>query len=119
MNMYVAGGDYKNNVILFKKDQAYIAIRSFGGFEKERIYLNKDTIERYEIIGEDTSKNMGSSFVKGAIGSVVLGPVGMVAGALAGSNNTNATLAIYFKDGKKSLIKVNESAYQSIISDFL
>jgi hypothetical protein len=114
--MSVVGGDYKGNPIVIQKGQPFISIGYFG---KKRVYLNKDTIERYEVIGADTSKNLGSSLVKGAVGGAILGPAGMVAGALAGSNNTNATLAIYFKDGKKSIIKVNEQVYHSIISDFL
>lgn len=114
--MLVVGWEYKNNPIQLDKGKPFIA----AGFTKaKRVYLNRDTIERYEVIGEDTSKNLGSSIVKGAVGGAILGPVGMMAGALAGSNNTNATLAIYFKDGKKSIIKVNEQVYHSIISDFL
>lgn len=112
--MMVIAGDYKDKPIQMSMGKLYIA----AGFGKSnRIYLNGETIETYEVVGEDTSKNLGSSLVKGAIGGAILGPAGAVAGALAGSNSTNATLKIYFKDGKKSLIKVNGAAYQSIMAD--
>lgn len=116
MGMQVVGGDFKGFPIIFKKGQPFI---STGAFGKKGVFLNEDTIEKYEVVGEDTSKSLGSSVVKGAVGGALLGPVGLVAGTLAGSNKTNATMVLYFKDGKKSIVKVNEAVYHYILAKFL
>lgn len=51
---------------------------------------------------------------RGLVGGALLGPVGLLAG-LSAKNKGTHTLVIEFKDGKKSLIEVNEKIYKLLM----
>ena len=46
----------------------------------------------------------------------LFGGVGMIAGALSAKSKGVHTLAILFKDGKKSLIEVDDKIYKNIMT---
>lgn len=78
------------------------------------ILLDKFSIDIYDVITEDTRKSAASGVARGAIGAALLGPVGMLAG-LSAKNKSIVTIAIRFKDGKNSLIEVDEKIYKSFV----
>lgn len=81
---------------------------------KTLVPLNKFGVESYEVITEDTRKSALSGVARGAVGAALLGPVGMLAG-LSAKNKSTVTLAIRFKDGKNSLIEVDEKIHKKIV----
>lgn len=105
----VIEGDYKNNPIFAMFNELEIVI----GFKT--IKLNKDTIEEYEVIDQEKNKSAGSTILKAGIGSLFLGPIGLLA-SVAGKQKGIYLIAVSFKDGKKSLLEVDEKAYKSLIS---
>ena len=78
------------------------------------ILLDKFSIDVYDVITEDTRKSAASGIARGAVGAALLGPVGMLAG-LSAKNKSTVTIAIRFKDGKNSLIEVDEKIYKSFV----
>ena len=81
---------------------------------KTFISLNKFEVDSYDVITEDTRKSAASGVARGAVGVALLGPVGMLAG-LSAKNKSIVTLAVRFKDGKNSLLEVDEKIYKKFV----
>lgn len=81
----------------------------------ENQQLDRVDVERYEVVTEEQSKSAASGVARGLLGSALLGPVGMLAGGLSAKNKGVYTLAVQFKDGKRSLIEVDEKTYKAIV----
>lgn len=107
----VIAGDYVGKQVLGGGvAQAGISI----GFMKQ-LYLNKTTVESYEVISDEHQKSAVSGAAKGIVGGVLLGGVGMIAGAMSAKEKGVYTVAIQFKDGKKSLLEIDEKLYKAIV----
>lgn len=109
MKNKVIAGDYTNQGIIYSGQYVQIVT----GFMKT-ISLNKETIEKYEIISEEQRKSGTSAILRGGLGATVLGPVGLLAG-MSAKNKGTYQIAIEFKDGKKSLIEIDDKAYKLFI----
>ncbi|WP_042472788.1 hypothetical protein [Bacillus ndiopicus] len=111
----VIAGDYEGKNIMisqkgfFSKQGVFL----FTGFT-EKFPLNKETLTSYELITEEHRKSAVSGVSRGLVGGVLLGPVGLLAG-LSAKNKGTHTIAVEFKDGKKSLIEVDEKIYKMFI----
>ncbi len=79
------------------------------------IDLLKSNVESYEVLNEEKKKSGTSAVMRGMGGAMLLGPVGLLAGVSAKSNNI-IQVAIYFKDGRKSLLEINDKIYSKLIS---
>ena len=102
----VIAGDYIGKMAGVSLGQLYIAT-SFG----KPMYLNKQNIEAYELITDEQRKSAASGVIRGAVGATLLGPVGL----LAAKNKGIYTVAIKFKDGKNSLLEVDDKFYKALI----
>ncbi len=110
-NMVVAG-DYRglpvsniNNCVQIYYDK------------KKYILLDKYEVERYEVLLEENQNSATNMAVRGAVGDAIFGEPGMLAGALSGKNKGIFTIAIYFKNGKKSLIEIDTKTYKDFIKE--
>ena len=106
----ILAGDYKNclvSKILFK-DELGVDL-SFCG---DVIHINPETIDHYELVTQENSQNI--CWLKGMAGAALLGPVGALAG-VSGSREGIYTVAIYWKDGKKSIAELNEKNYKILV----
>ena len=81
----------------------------------ENINLDKKNVSSYEVITDDIRKSAKSGVARGIVGGVLLGPVGALAGGLSAKNKGIYQIAIEFKDGKKSLIEVDDKIYKAIV----
>jgi len=79
------------------------------------IDLNTQTVESYEIVTDEHRKSAASGVGRGLIGGALLGPLGLIAGALSAESNSSYTVAVQFKDGNKSLLEVDSSIYKAIV----
>lgn len=107
----VIAGDYEGKSVSEYSKQ--IVIKDFTGILKP---INDATIEGYEIITEDIRKSGSSAILRGALGSMVFGPAGLLAGVSA-KNKGIYNIAIQFKDGKKSLIEIDDKLYKILIKN--
>jgi hypothetical protein len=105
----VIAGDYQGKQVT----QFLGLVSIMTGFGKSEV-LNKTTVEEYEIVDESTRKSASSAIGRGLAGSLILGPVGMLAGLSAKSKGTHV-VAIQFKDGKKSLIEIDDKIYSALV----
>lgn len=71
------------------------------GFFRETLSL--DTVESVEVASEEAVKRIGGTLGWGVAGAVLLGPVGLLAGLLAGGVGKDVTFVCKLKDGRKFL----------------
>ena len=79
------------------------------------IDINNQTVESYELLNDEHKKSLGSGVARGLIGGALFEPVGMIAGGVTAKSKGIYQVAILFKDGKKSLIEVNDKLYKLIL----
>lgn len=107
----VIKGDYVSWGVFKGYKEPYLHL-TFGG--QTDIVLNKATIESYEVITEEQRKSGTSAVLRAGAGAVLLGGVGLLAG-LSAKNKGIYVVAIQFKDGKKSLIEIDEKIYKQLV----
>lgn len=75
------------------------------------------TINRTTIANEDSRKSLTSAAIRGAVGSVVAGPVGLAAGAVSGKNKSKTTFVIEYSNGTKKVetVKTNSTKYKEYL----
>lgn len=108
----VIAGDFAGNIVGQALGQPYIAT----SFTKS-ININNTTVESYELITDEHRKSAKSGIARGIVGGVLLGPVGMLAGGISAKTKGIYQIALQFKDGKKSLIEVDDKIYKAIIKN--
>lgn len=108
----VIAGDYEGRMVVGSVGVAAIST----GFLKS-LALDKTTVESYELITDEHRKSASSGVVRGLVGGALLGPVGLLAGGLSAKNKGISTVAVQFKDGKKSLLEIDEKIYKNIIKN--
>jgi len=106
----VLAGNYVGKMVGQTFGQPYISI----GFTKS-VYINNTTIESYELITDEHRKSAKSGIARGLVGGALLGPVGMLAGGISAKSKGIYQIALQFKDGKRSLIEVDDKLYKTII----
>jgi hypothetical protein len=112
----VIAGDYEKKDLI----SVFGEVSIVTGWAKS-VPLTKDTVEGYEIVDEEKRKSaasaVGRGLVGGIAGSLILGPVGLIGGlaGLSAKSKGVHILAIQFKDGKKSLLEVDDKIYKSLI----
>jgi len=79
------------------------------------ISINKNNVSSIELVDSSKQRDTGSTIARGLVGGILLGPAGIVGGALLGKSNEINLLSINFKDGKKSLIEVDNKIYKEIL----
>lgn len=109
----VIAGDYNNYKVTSSGTYACI---TNGSFLDAVAYLNKKHVESYELITEDQAKSGTSAILRGMAGVAVFGGVGILAG-LSAKNKGIYTIAIQWKNGKKSLIEIDDKLYKKFVVD--
>lgn len=71
-------------------------------------------IASIEVLTEANAKRLAGTLGWGAVGAVALGPLGALAGLLAGGRGTDVTFACQFKDGRKLVATVDSKTYAEI-----
>ena len=111
----VTAGDYKDGQILLKVkfigSNEVILVKP--GLFAGKFPLDNKHVESYEVIDSESQTSATSAVTRGAIGAVLLGPVGLAA-ALSAKKKGLHTIALKFKDGKSSLIEVDKEIYKTL-----
>lgn len=106
----VIAGDYKGKQVMIVWGTAVLATTLFN-----TINLDKTTVEEYELMDESHKKSAVSAVGRGLVGGFLLGPVGLLAGLSAKSKGVHI-VAVQFKDGKKSLIEMDDKIYKALMT---
>lgn len=74
------------------------------------IFYSDDEIDYTIIVAEDSKKSLGSAITRGVIGGALLGPVGLVGGAITGKNKSKTTFTIVYKNGHRTVVTVSNDS---------
>lgn len=107
----VIEGKFKGQYLI--KDPKNVALICYGWLKSYPI--TKDNVEKIELVTAEQSRDVGSSVARGLVGGVLLGPVGLVAGALLGKDSKINRFEITYKDGDKSLVEVDKNIGDCIL----
>ena len=80
-----------------------------------KVFVNKDTVESYEVVMDEADKSVGSGVARGAVGGALFGGIGAIAGASSGKTKSVYTVSIVFKDGKRCLCDLDGSLYKQLV----
>lgn len=83
-----------------------------GGFRS--VIIDKNTVEEYEVVDEEKRKSAASAVGRGLVGSLIIGPAGLLAGLSAKVKGVHV-VALQFKDDKKSLIEIDDKLYKVLM----
>lgn len=106
----VIAGDYAGRKVRCKRNRI-IFDRAFD----TPIEVDDATVSRYEVIDQESTKNLTSTLSRGLVGNALFGPVGMMAGVMSAKNATAVLVSIEFKNGDKSLIEIDKSIYKVLL----
>ena len=79
------------------------------GFFREKVHL--DNVESVEVASEESVKRLGGTIGWGVAGAVLLGPVGLLAGLVAGGRGKDVTFVCKLKDGRKFLATASSKMF--------
>ena len=79
------------------------------------VYLDHSTVESVVPLDDDNQVSVASAAMRGLVGELLLGPVGLVAAATAKRNGIH-TVGIQFIDGKRSVLEVDDKIYKAILN---
>lgn len=111
MTNKVIAGEFSNGIITTRNNKVVISSGS-----KDRI-IDCTTVANYEVVTEEIRKSAASGVARGIAGGLLLGGVGMIAGAVSAKNKGTYQIAVEFVDGKRSLIQVDNSYYNMIVKE--
>lgn len=112
----VVAGDFEGNKVSCSFGTAYL------NFMLSNVALDKNSVESYEVLTDEHKKSAASGVVRGAAGGILLGPAGIVAGALLAKGVGIYNVAINFRmdgpkkvAGKRCLIEIDEPTYKALL----
>ena len=97
----VINGDYCNQEIFYRENSVWISRKSGN------ILLDTDTVEKYEAIGNTSLESAANAIARGFVDASLKGELG------------GNVIAIKFKDGKRSVLKLDNKAFQKLVSQCL
>lgn len=71
-------------------------------------------VQSMDIANEENTKTLAGSIGMGVAGAALLGPVGLLAGVLAGGNKKTVTFICTFKDGRRFMGTTSTKVYAQI-----
>ena len=71
-------------------------------------------LETVDVASEEAVKKLGGTVGWGVAGAVLLGPVGLLAGLLAGGRKKEVTFVARFRDGRKLLATADNKTFIQI-----
>lgn len=105
----VIAGDYKGKLVGGSFGEAFISL-TMAKF----LYLNKETVDSLTPLDDDNQISVASAAMRGLVGELVLGPIGLVAAATAKRNRIHI-VGIEFKDGKRSVVEIDDKRYRNLV----
>lgn len=108
-NVQIHAGDWAVKGVPFTQGTFFFPA---GGWKVEKIPVTQ--LASVEVATEDAVKRLGGAAGWGLVGAALLGPVGLLAGLLAGGNAKTVTFVAEFKDGRKMLATVDHKGFRQL-----
>lgn len=108
----IIAGDFPKGTYIKESFKTLLLVRPKQAFGTD---ITKN-IETVEIITEENKKKFIGTAGWGLVGGLALGPLGLIAGILAGGNKKEILIACELKDGKKLIAEVDSKIYKSMLT---
>lgn len=108
----VLAGDYKGNIDYANPKKGLYIYGAFGLGKKT--FINKETVEKIEVLNEESNTSMSSGIARGIAGAVLFGGVGAIAGAASAKKKCTYRISITFKNGTKCLCELDDKMYKNL-----
>ena len=108
-NMVIAG-DYAGRKVKIRFNKLYFCRPFYAP-----VLVDATTVSDYEVMDQDVRKSGSSIFFRGLAGKLLLGNLGMLAGALSAGSKSATTVSITFKNGDKSLVELGKKQYRLLL----
>lgn len=116
--MRVLSGDWKAGPADLRKgffgQPKSVVMQKPGRFFFEHVKLKELNVA--EVISADDKASITGKAVAGAAGMLLLGPVGLLAGALGAGNKRLRTVVLIFKDGRKALVECKPEEATALVA---
>ena len=109
----VHGGDFIEQQIYFLGDILVLT----GKRKNEKIPSKK--LKSIEVATEEKIKKLSGSIGLGLVGGLLLGPLGIIAGALAGGNKKEITFVATFHDSRSFVATTDPSTFAALKAEAL
>lgn len=76
--------------------------------------LDTNTVSKVVVMNQDERKSLSSAIGRGVVGSALLGPIGLVGGAISGKNKKSYLVKIYYPNGRSSVVEVNNKVFKQM-----
>ena len=113
-NMVIAG-NYAGKLVRVSVGPMGVPSISLNIFKDEYVLIDKYSVESFNVVNKEEETSAVSGIARSAIGGALFGNAGALGGAASAKKNVMYTMVINFKDGKRSLIEVNEKIYKDIV----
>ncbi len=110
MSFKILAGDLPENAIYAPHFNTHRIEWGFI-FNRGDVTLNGN-IALIEQITEENSKSFVGAAGWGLVGSIALGPVGLLAGVLSGGNSKEVTFACQLKDGRRFIARTDRTTFE-------
>jgi len=107
----VLGGDFKESESDFDHPDFWLKTKKHP-FLGERIHVSN--LKTCEVASEEKVRHLSSMAGWSFLGTVAFGPVGLLAGLLAGGKKEETTFIAEFEDGRKMLATTKSKTYNKI-----
>lgn len=104
----VIAGAYQGNMVGQTFGNAYLQTSFL-----KTVFL-KDIVVNYEVLDSESNKSVSSALLRGGLGAVLLGPVGLLAG-LSAKNKNSKIIALKFNDGQECVVDVDDKIFKAIL----
>ena len=104
-------GDYKGWSV--KTKSGVVTISKPKLLKGGKIEVSLDTVDSYDLIDEESNVSAVSAVGRGVIGAKLLGPAGISA-ALSAKKEGIHTVGIKFRDGKQSIVEIDNAIYKAL-----
>lgn len=105
----VVAGDYKGKLVGGNFGEVFISLTM-----TQFLYLNKETVSALTPLDDDSKISVASAAMRGLVGELIFGPIGLVAAATAKRNGIHI-VGIEFKDGKRSVVEIDDKRYRNLV----
>ena len=120
----VLAGDFARLAVKAGPKGLYLTGKTRDGFFYSWIDINRSTVAQYELITDEHRKSAVSGVARGLVGGALLGPVGMLAGAVSAKSKGIYQVAVLFNSddprsatcGKRSLLELDDALYKKLIA---
>ena len=107
-------GDHKG-MIKFKNWKKGLYIDESTMFKKKLTFINKETVDSYELMMNESETTKKGALTKGVLGGAVFGLGGAIAGGTSSKKQSKYMVSIVFKDGTKALCEMDAQTYEVLL----